>query len=94
MYGAIEPCDKCNNGNFIFGNSAYLCDGNISEWAKCDNVMKEPKRIPIKIPKSIHDKHKFLSKKFKVQTRAMKDIVPVFSNKTKVKKDGHEDIEQ
>lgn len=94
VFGALAPCEKCKNGNFVLGNSAYLCTGDLTEWAKCDNVAKEPKRVAVKIPKSIQKDYSFLNKKFKAQTRALKDIAPVLVNRTKVKKEGDEDIEQ
>lgn len=75
-FGALDPCDKCK-GTFIFGNSVYLCTGNISEWAKCDNIQKEPKRRAVKIPSAIKTAHPFLAKKFKAQTRAVKYVPPV-----------------
>lgn len=92
-FGAIKPCTKCNNGNFIFGNSSYLCNGNISEWAKCDNVVKEPERKTVKIPEYIRKEHPFLGEKFKVRTRAVKDVPAYLSVKPKVKKDGDDDVD-
>lgn len=77
VFGALEPCDKCKGGTLIFANSAYVCTGNISEWAKCDNIQKEPKRRAVKIPSAIKETHPFLAKKFKVQTRAVKYVPPV-----------------
>lgn len=93
FFGAIKPCTKCKHGKFIFGNSTYLCTGNISEWAKCDNVVKEPPRTAVKIPQFIRDQNSFLAKKFKVQTRAVKDIPVYMSAKAVVKKNGKDDID-
>lgn len=84
---------KCKHGRFIFGNSSYLCTGNISEWAKCDNVVKEPPRVAVKIPQYIQEKYPFLAKKFKVKTRAVKDMPVYLSAKAVVKKDGKDDID-
>lgn len=92
-FGALVACDKCKNGKFIFGNSAYLCNGNLSEWAKCDNIAKEPKRVPVKIPSHIKDKHPFLAKKFKVQNRAVKFLPPMPSIKVKKEDGDNGDIE-
>lgn len=92
FFGAIKPCTKCKNGNFIFGNSSYFCNGNLSEWAKCDNVVKEPERKPVKIPQYITDQYKFLAKQFKIQTRAVKDI-PAIVQKFKVKKEEEDDVD-
>lgn len=93
-YGALKECQTCKNGTFIFnGNSAYLCTGQISEWAKCDNVTKEPSRQSVKVPKYIQEKYSFLSKKFKVKTRALKTVPTFAIPKAKVKKDGQDDID-
>lgn len=93
-YGALGPCDRCKNGKFIFGNSAYLCTGDLSEWAKCDNIVKEPKRVAIKIPKAIKDAHPFLNKRFKVQTRAVKYVPPVPVFASKAKKEEADDVDE
>lgn len=93
FFGAIKPCTKCKDGNFVFGNSSYLCTGSISEWAKCDNIIKEPERQMVKIPKYIQDKHPFLGKKFKVQTRIVKEVPAYLTVKPKVKKDGDDDVD-
>lgn len=91
MYGALDSCDKCKNGKFVFGNSAYLCTGNLSEWAKCDNIQKEPKRHAVKIPSAIKSAHPFLGKKFKAQTRAVKYVPPMPLKP--VKKEGADDVD-
>ena len=72
-FGALQPCDKCTNGKFMFGNSSYKCMG-YSNYAKCNNVVKEPKRTAVKIPQHIKDAHYFLKGKFNVRTRAIKII--------------------
>lgn len=59
----------------------------MSEWAKCDNVVKTPKRSTVKIPKFIQDEYPFLAKSFKVRDRAVKELAPIPSFKPKVKKD-------
>lgn len=93
-FGALKRCETCKDGKFIFnGNSAYTCTGQISEWAKCDNISKEPKRSVAKVPKYLQDQFSFLAKKSKVRTRALKSV-PVYTiPKTKVKKDGQDDID-
>lgn len=93
-FGALKPCDTCKRGKFIFnGNSAYVCSGEISEWAKCDHVVKEPKRDVAKVPKYVQEKHSFLAKKFKVRTRALKSVPAYIIPKAKVKKEGQDDID-
>lgn len=78
------PCTKCKNGKFIFKNSKYVCTGNISEWAKCDNVEKEPKRIAVLVPDYIKEAYSFLADSFKVRKRAVKEVAaPVVVKKVK-----------
>lgn len=55
--------------------------------------MKEPERMPVKIPKYIKDEHPFLAKKFKPQTRLVKDIPAYLQAKLKVKKEEKDDID-
>lgn len=92
-FGALKPCTKCKNGNFIFGNSSYICNGDLSEWAKCDNAVKEPGRTQVKIPQYIRDKHSFLAKKFKVKTRAVRNIPAAIQAKLTVKKEEADDVD-
>lgn len=92
-FGAIKSCTKCKNGNFIFGNSSYLCTGNLSEWAKCDNIVKEPERLPVKIPQYIKDEFSFLAKAFKVKTRAVRNVPAVIKTKLNVKKEEIDDVD-
>lgn len=46
--------------------------GYQNEWAKCDNVVKQPKRVPVVIPNNIKKKHPLLRRQFKVQDRIIK----------------------
>ncbi|XP_031634599.1 poly [ADP-ribose] polymerase-like [Contarinia nasturtii] len=74
-FGAIEPCNKCKNGKFIFMNSSYrCCGGHISEWTLCYNKVKEPARTAVKIPTEYLTSLPFLNQKFKVRARIIKDI--------------------
>lgn len=93
-FGALKPCETCKDGHLIFnGNSAYVCDGNISEWARCDNVSKLPKRSSVKIPKYIQENHSFLAKKFKVKDRAIKPVPAHLIPKAVVKKQDADDVD-
>lgn len=86
-FGALKRCPSCD-GQYVFNKSNYICNGNISEWAKCENIVKEPPRIPCRIPKDID--HKFLKKKFQVKPRILK-YTPPSGSKFGVKKE--EDLE-
>uniref|UniRef100_A0A182YTW7 Poly [ADP-ribose] polymerase n=1 Tax=Biomphalaria glabrata TaxID=6526 RepID=A0A182YTW7_BIOGL len=38
-------------------SEGYACTGNLTEWTKCMNITKAPKRKAFKIPKEFHDVH-------------------------------------
>lgn len=74
-FGALKPCEKCKTGKFLFDNSSYKCQGDLSDFAKCNNQSKEPARSIVEIPKQIQDKHGFLKGKMNIKIRATK-IIP------------------
>lgn len=74
-FGALERCPTCK-GQFVFNKSSYMCDGNLSEWVKCENIVREPPRQVCRIPKALLEKYKFLDRKYKVQTRAVRFVAP------------------
>lgn len=78
-FGALERCPTCQ-GQFVFNKSNYICTGNVNEWVKCENMLKEPPRKPVRMPKDIDLKeHSFLDRNFKVKARALKYIPPTVS---------------
>lgn len=44
MFGVLEPCSKCEEGQLVFSNVGYKCTGSLSAWVACDNVEREPER--------------------------------------------------
>lgn len=74
-------------------NSSYVCNGDISEWAKCDNHLKEPARIAVEIPSSVKADYSFLNKKFKVQTRALRPSALILPPGASVKKEEVDGVE-
>ncbi|KAH8385055.1 hypothetical protein KR093_010826 [Drosophila rubida] len=52
-FGAIEACTDCKSNQFTFNKFGYSCNGNLSEWTKCTNVLVEPKRSSCKIPNEL-----------------------------------------
>lgn len=76
-FGALLPCETCK-GQLVLSKGAYLCTGDLTEWAKCNALVKEPKRKAFKVPKPLKQ-HKFLKKyKYVPRTRVMKDVpVPI-----------------
>lgn len=55
--------------------------------------MKEPERGSVKIPQYIKDEYSFLAKKFKTQTRVVKDIPAYLQAKFQVKKEAKDDVD-
>lgn len=64
-FGALDKCEKCKDfeqgecATFVLGNLGYVCTGNFSSWAKCDNVLTEPKRFPVRIPSKLQEMSAF-----------------------------------
>lgn len=83
LFGRILKCDKCNRGSFIFRNCAYKCYGFESEWADCDNVVREPKRRPAFIPILLREGHTFLQRNFGIRTRLI-ELSPANGDKVQV----------
>lgn len=77
----------------MLANSAYVCNGDISEWAKCDNHSKDPPRIAVEIPSSVKTDFSFLNKKFKVQTRALRPSAHILPPGVAVKKEEVDGVE-
>jgi len=60
-FGALERCDECKAGQFVFCSGVgYQCQGDLTEWTKCQNVTLEPKRKPFRVPSEISSDHEFL----------------------------------
>lgn len=78
-FGALERCPTCK-GQFVFNKSNFICNGNVNEWVKCENMLKEPPRNQVRFPKEIDlTKNKFLDRNFKVKARALKYVPPTVS---------------
>jgi poly [ADP-ribose] polymerase 1 len=76
-FGALEPCKTCKTGQFVFDKPGYVCSGDLTEWVKCMQVEKDPKRCKCKIPEELAAKYSFLAKyKSKVQKRFIKYFAP------------------
>jgi len=59
-FGALERCDVCK-GQFVFRSGVgYQCQGDLTEWTKCQNVTLEPKRKPFRVPPAYSTSHEFL----------------------------------
>lgn len=86
-FGALAPCTECPHGQLVFSKSTYVCTGDATEWLKCDNVVREPKRSVCRIPKDLADSHRFLAGKMRVQARAVRFVPSTVSAAAAVKKE-------
>jgi PADR1 (NUC008) domain. len=60
-FGALERCDECQGGQFVFRSGVgYHCQGDLTEWTKCQNTTLEPKRKPFRVPPELSSDHEFL----------------------------------
>lgn len=70
VFGALEKCKECKNGQLYYTAEGYACSGNLTEWTKCMNVTKFPTRKAFKIPKEFHDVPFLKSYKYVARERA------------------------
>ena len=56
LFGAPASCPQCKNGQLVYSDTGngYRCLGQITEWAKCEFITKEPKMKPFHIPDDEH----------------------------------------
>lgn len=92
-FGAFKPCKECNDCYFVFSKTGYLCHGNLTEWSKCNSLVKEPERKPFIIPDEYKELNCFKNYKFVKRTRVIKEVNPTFAVK-KDEVDGKPKIER
>lgn len=85
-FGALQPCTQCKTGQFVYRTGiGYQCTGDLTEWTKCPNVEKEPKRTKFKIPETLAEEFPFLDKyKCKIGTR----LIPAVKSSASQNSDG------
>lgn len=87
-FGALNQCEQCEGGQYVFNKAGYVCTGNLSEWSKCNNITKTPTRRPFKVPKDLAEEYSFLKKyKYVPRTRTIRDIKPSVMMKIETKDD-------
>ncbi|XP_050310535.1 poly [ADP-ribose] polymerase [Anthonomus grandis grandis] len=85
-FGALEPCNECKDGQLVFNKLGYTCTGNISEWAKCTNVTKDPKRSKFRVPSDLKEEVSWLKTyKYVPRKRVIKDANPTKIVKKEIK---------
>ncbi|XP_076464586.1 poly [ADP-ribose] polymerase 1-like [Babylonia areolata] len=55
VFGALDPCAECKDGQLYYSPEGYKCSGNVTEWTKCMHITKTPKRHAFKVPTEFHD---------------------------------------
>ena len=85
-FGALEPCTECDNGQLVFKSGVgYQCQGDVSEWTKCQFKTTDPKRKAFKIPQEFKEEYTFMNLyKFKEVTQR---IIPHNPTTVKPKED-------
>uniref|UniRef100_A0A1B0BYD9 Poly [ADP-ribose] polymerase n=1 Tax=Glossina palpalis gambiensis TaxID=67801 RepID=A0A1B0BYD9_9MUSC len=90
-FGALAPCSECKGQQLLFNKSGYLCNGKLTEWTRCTNLLKDPKRGACKVPTELKKKYKFLKEVSKnPEARAIRYIPPsaaVIAKNVDLKKD-------
>ncbi|XP_066147801.1 poly [ADP-ribose] polymerase [Euwallacea fornicatus] len=88
-FGALKRCKECN-GQLVYNKAGYSCTGDLSEWAKCTNVTKDPDRIAFVVPSNLKKEYPFLKKyKYVARKRVIKSVNP----STSVKKEAKDEID-
>lgn len=71
-FGVLQKCPKCKEGQLVFDKFGYTCEGQLTEWVKCQNVVADPKRTALTISDELKEKYEFLNKyKHVLRTRAV-----------------------
>lgn len=68
FFGALPPCDDCEDGKFLYFNHEYKCNGS-TQWAKCNKTIKEPARSPAIIPDTLKNNHAIFEQYCGTRTR-------------------------
>lgn len=78
-FGALEFCKLCKGGQYVYNKLGYICNGDLTEWSKCNNITKNPRRRPFLAPKELAKEYSFLKKyKYVPRTRIFKDVaIPI-----------------
>nr|CAI5827669.1 unnamed protein product [Callosobruchus analis] len=88
-FGTLKPCMVCNGGQLVFNKLGYICTGDLTEWSKCNTIVKTPEREPFKVPSDYAEAYAFLKKyKYKPMTRVIKEVKPTAAVKKTDETDG------
>lgn len=59
-FGALKPCPKCSGQLVYVSGLGYKCNGNVTEWTKCEYVTQDPKRKKCSVPEELKNTYKAL----------------------------------
>ncbi|XP_055949557.1 poly [ADP-ribose] polymerase 1-like [Argiope bruennichi] len=60
VFGALKKCPECKSDAPRFMNNKYVCNGNLTEWTKCQFETKYPERKKFDVPEDFKDDYPFL----------------------------------
>jgi len=75
-FGALEPCMECSGGQLVYQSGVgYKCQGDLSEWTKCQVKSVNPKRREFKVPSDYKQEYNFLAMyKSKIGSRIIPNL--------------------
>ena len=75
-FGALEHCLECNGGQLVYQSGVgYRCQGDLSEWTKCQVKSVNPRRRQFKVPNDFKQQYDFLGMyKSKVGSRIIPNL--------------------
>lgn len=62
-FGSLESCKKCESksGRLVYvSHVGYRCQGNVSEFVRCEAVNSDPERTEFVVPSEFKEDHEFL----------------------------------
>ncbi|KAF8773151.1 Poly [ADP-ribose] polymerase like protein [Argiope bruennichi] len=60
VFGALKKCPECKSDAPRFMNNKYVCNGNLTEWTKCQFETKYPERKKFDVPEDFQEDYPFL----------------------------------
>ncbi|XP_028137799.2 poly [ADP-ribose] polymerase isoform X1 [Diabrotica virgifera virgifera] len=85
-FGALVPCDTCK-GQFVYSSTGYVCKSDLTDWAKCNKQVMEPRRKPFMIPDYLNLEHYSFLKDYKCKPTNRIIKVKVSTNGDKKEED-------
>ncbi|CAL1292484.1 unnamed protein product [Larinioides sclopetarius] len=60
VFGALKKCPECKSDAPRFMNNKYICNGDLTEWTKCQYETKYPERKKFDVPEDFKEDYPFL----------------------------------